>query len=88
LQVELTDSGCGISSQAAEHIFERLYQVSGPGEAGRNGLGLGLYIARDLVTKHGGKIWVSSEPPHGSHFFFTVPVFAEESRAASNFGRV
>jgi signal transduction histidine kinase len=88
LQVELTDSGCGISSQAAEHIFERLYQVSGPGEVGRNGLGLGLYIARDLVTKHGGKIWVSSEPPHGSHFFFTVPVFAEESRAANNFGRV
>jgi signal transduction histidine kinase len=79
LQVEVSDSGCGISRSAAEHIFERLYQVSGPGEAGRNGLGLGLYIARDLVTKHGGKIWVNSEPPHGSHFFFTVPVVSMEA---------
>jgi len=84
LQVEVSDSGCGISPQAAERIFERLYQASGPGEAGRNGLGLGLYIARELVTKHGGKIWVSSEPQHGSRFFFTVPVFAGESRAANS----
>jgi len=84
LQVEVSDSGCGISPQAAERIFERLYQASGPGEAGRNGLGLGLYIARELVTKHGGKIWVSSEPQHGSCFFFTVPVFAGESRAANS----
>jgi len=82
--VEVSESGCGISPQAAERIFERLYQASGPGEAGRNGLGLGLYIARELVTKHGGKIWVSSEPQHGSRFFFTVPVFAGESRAANS----
>jgi signal transduction histidine kinase len=79
LRVEVSDTGRGISPEAAQHIFERLYQVSGPGEAGRNGLGLGLYIAQDLVTRHGGKMWVSSEPERGSHFFFTVPVFAGES---------
>jgi signal transduction histidine kinase len=85
LQVEVSDSGCGISPQAVEHLFERLYQVSGIPEAGRNGLGLGLYIARELVTKLGGKIWVNSEPEHGSHFFFTVPVFAGESTAVEPF---
>jgi signal transduction histidine kinase len=79
LEVEVSDTGCGISAQAAEHIFERLNQVAGPGQAGRNGLGLGLYIARDLVTRHGGKIWVSSEPEHGSRFYFTVPVFSLET---------
>jgi signal transduction histidine kinase len=84
LQVEVSDSGCGISPQAIENIFERLYQVSGPGDAGRNGLGLGLYIARELVTKHGGKIWVRSEPPHGSNFFFTVPIYSLETANEQN----
>jgi signal transduction histidine kinase len=76
LRVEVSDTGRGIRSDVAEHIFERLYQVSDSSEAGRNGLGLGLYIAKDLVTRQGGKIWVRSEPQQGSHFSFIVPVFS------------
>jgi signal transduction histidine kinase len=76
LRVEVSDTGSGMSPKAAERIFERLYQVSDSGHAGRNGLGLGLYIAQDLVTRQGGKIWVSSEPQHGSRFSFIVPVFS------------
>jgi hypothetical protein len=76
LQVEVSDTGCGISSEVAEHIFERLYQVTDPGREGRKGLGLGLHIAKELVTRQGGEIWVSSEPRKGSHFFFTVPIFS------------
>jgi signal transduction histidine kinase len=79
LRVEVSDTGCGISPKVAERIFERLYQVSDPGEAGRNGLGLGLYIAQDLVARQGGKIWVRSELLRGSHFSFTVPVFSLEN---------
>lgn len=85
LQVEVSDSGCGIPPQAIEHLFERLYQVSGTPKAGRNGLGLGLYIARELVIKLGGKIWVDSEPDRGSHFFFTVPLLGGESTAVEPF---
>jgi signal transduction histidine kinase len=82
LRVDVSDTGRGISPMAAERIFERLYQVSDSGEAGRNGLGLGLYIAQDLVARQGGKIWVTSELQQGSHFFFIVPVFSLEGLIA------
>jgi hypothetical protein len=76
LLVEVSDTGCGIDLEAASHIFEHLYQVTDPGRAGRRGLGLGLHIAKDLVTRQGGEIWVKSEPQVGSHFFFTLPIFS------------
>jgi PAS domain S-box-containing protein len=75
LLVEVSDTGCGISPEMTERIFERLSQVTTTDEAGRSGLGLGLYISKELVTRQNGKIWVSSEPLKGSHFFFTIPVF-------------
>jgi len=76
LLVEVSDTGCGISADMTKRIFEHLYQISDPGQAGRKGLGLGLYISKELVARQGGKIWVSSEPQKGSHFFFTVPIFS------------
>jgi signal transduction histidine kinase len=76
MQIEVSDTGCGIGPEARERIFEHLYQVTDPGHAGRRGLGLGLHIAKDLVTRQGGKIWVTSELEKGSHFFFTLPIFS------------
>jgi signal transduction histidine kinase len=76
LLVEISDTGCGIGPGMTERIFEHLYQITDPGQAGRQGLGLGLYISKELVTRQGGKIWVTSEPQKGSHFFFTVPIFS------------
>ena len=75
LLVEVCDTGCGISPEATEHIFERLYQETVTDTAGRSGMGVGLYIAKESVTRQGGEIWVTNEPQKGSHFFFTVPVF-------------
>jgi signal transduction histidine kinase len=74
--VEVSDTGCGIKSEETERIFEHLYQVSDPGSAGRRGLGLGLHIAKDLVVRQGGAIWVTSEPGKGSTFSFTLPIFS------------
>jgi signal transduction histidine kinase len=75
LRFEVADTGPGLSAEHAERIFERLYQVKGAAQAGRKGLGLGLFICRELVNRQGGKIWVTSEPGKGSSFCFTLPVF-------------
>jgi signal transduction histidine kinase len=72
--VEVSDTGVGIKPEVTERIFDRLYQVTDSGHEGRKGLGLGLYIAKDLVIRQGGNIWVISEPQIGSHFFFTLPI--------------
>ena len=74
--VSVADTGCGISAEALPLIFERLYQDSDAIDGGRTGLGLGLYIAKELVTLHGGRIWVASQPGEGSTFTFNLPVYS------------
>jgi PAS domain S-box-containing protein len=74
--LEVSDTGCGMSAEASERIFERLYQVEQASQASRKGLGLGLFICKELVTRQGGEIWVKSQPQEGSTFSFTLPVFS------------
>lgn len=76
LLLEVSDTGCGIGPEIIERIFQRLYQALEPAQAGRKGLGLGLYICKELVTRQGGQIWVKSQPQKGSTFSFTLPVFS------------
>jgi signal transduction histidine kinase len=76
LVLEVSDSGCGISPAMTERIFERLFQASDPALAGRKGLGLGLYICKDLVTRQGGQIWAKSAPGQGAVFSVTLPIFS------------
>jgi signal transduction histidine kinase len=76
LLLEVSDSGCGIDPDMTERIFERLFQASDPASADHNGLGLGLYICKDLVTRQGGKIWAHSAPGQGSVFSVTFPIFS------------
>jgi signal transduction histidine kinase len=76
LLLEVSDSGCGISPEMTERIFERLFQASDPALAGRKGLGLGLYICKELVTRQGGQIWAKSMMGLGTVFSVTLPVFS------------
>jgi PAS domain S-box-containing protein len=76
LLVEVADTGCGISPEIRERIFERLYQASESTRGSRKGLGLGLYICKDLVTRQGGEIWAGRQADTGSVFSFTLPVFS------------
>jgi signal transduction histidine kinase len=76
LILEVTDSGCGIGPDMTERIFERLFQAADPASAGRKGLGLGLYICKELVTRQGGHIWVENAPGQGAIFSVTLPVFS------------
>lgn len=73
--VSVTDTGRGIEPEARALIFERLYQASDAIDDGRRGLGLGLYITKELINLHGGQIWVASEPGQGSTFSFTLPLY-------------
>jgi hypothetical protein len=82
LLLEVSDTGCGISPDMTERIFERLYQVSERIETSRKGLGLGLYICKELVTRQGGEIWVRRGPEKGSTFSFTLPVLSLNSAIA------
>jgi signal transduction histidine kinase len=74
VEIAVADNGPGISAAEQEAIFEEFEQASD----GRNaeGTGLGLPLSRRLVELHGGRLWVESEPGHGSTFRFTLPVEA------------
>lgn len=72
--VAVCDTGPGIEKNHIERIFDRLYQVEGNDHTSREGLGLGLYICKELVQLHGGEFQVESNPGEGSTFSFTVPV--------------
>jgi PAS domain S-box-containing protein len=74
--LQVSDTGCGVRPEAMERIFERLYQSIGPAQASRKGLGLGLFICKQLVKQHHGHIWVTSQPNRGSTFSFAIPVFS------------
>lgn len=67
-QISVQDHGVGISNRNADHIFERFYKV----KESDAGLGIGLTIVREIVTAHGGKIWLDSKPDAGSTFHFTL----------------
>ena len=74
--VSISDTGCGIAPEARSLIFERLYQDPNSVDNSRKGLGLGLFIAKELVTLHGGRIWVASDGASGSTFSFTLPLYS------------
>jgi len=71
--VSVRDTGRGIEPDKLPHIFDRLYQVTSGDWVTHQGLGLGLYICRELVRLHGGEISVQSEPGKGSTFSFSLP---------------
>jgi signal transduction histidine kinase len=74
--ISVTDTGRGISADTKAQIFDRLYQDPEAIDSSRAGLGLGLFICRELVKLHQGRIWVSSEPGQGSTFSFTLPIYS------------
>ena len=73
----VTDTGHGIPAEHQGRLFEKFYRV--PGSRSKGGAGLGLAIAREIVTAHGGQIEVTSRPGAGATFTFLLPIDHEGS---------
>lgn len=82
IKVAVIDNGIGIPANEQEKIFKRFYQVEKHLTRKHGGMGLGLSIAKDMIEKHGGKIWVESVDGKGSRFSFLLPVNPAQASAA------
>lgn len=83
LSVRVQDFGPGIPMAQQADIFHHFLRLRGPGQEGISGLGLGLYIASEIVTRQGGRIGVQSQEGKGATFFFTIP-YTPELRSEIN----
>jgi signal transduction histidine kinase len=72
--VAVSDTGIGIDPDALEHVFEGFYRADDARTRAFGGSGLGLSIAEQLATGHGGRISADSTPGHGSTFTVTLPL--------------
>ena len=71
--ISVIDEGIGISEQDQREIFKRFHRVEGKSEETYAGLGIGLFLAREIVERHGGELLVKSKFGEGSVFTFTLP---------------
>lgn len=76
--VSIRDTGMGISAEDKPRVFERFFRAREGVAMKIEGSGLGLAITRAIVQKHGGRIWLESEPGAGTTFFFTLPLEISE----------
>ena len=72
LIIKVKDFGVGIAKEEQSKIFDRFYRTKGMSVL-ISGFGLGLYICKDIITRHNGEIWVASEG-NGSAFYFSLPI--------------
>jgi len=67
VEIAVIDTGTGISPQLHAHLFDSFYSTK------ESGLGLGLSIARSIISAHDGHIWAENNVHGGATFFFTLP---------------
>ena len=72
--ISVEDTGIGISPEEVKKIFTKFYQAYTGEDRKNEGTGLGLYICKEIVKKHNGKIWVESTLGKGSAFYVKLPI--------------
>ncbi|MGC9359711.1 MAG: ATP-binding protein [Anaerolineae bacterium] len=82
-QVDVRDSGPGIPPEEIDRIFDRFYQGSINSRQRHAGMGLGLYISREIIRALGGRIWVASREGQGTTFSFQLPLATKQKEGGS-----
>ncbi|WP_026576811.1 sensor histidine kinase [Bacillus sp. UNC438CL73TsuS30] len=72
VEIEIRDNGSGIEQESLPYIFDRFYRVDTSRNKSTGGSGLGLAIAKQIITEHGGDIWVESQLGVGTSILFTL----------------
>lgn len=72
--VSVRDKGVGIPNAKQDRIFDRFYRAHNSTPHDYGGIGVGLYIVREIVSRHGGRTWFESEEDKGSTFYFSLPL--------------
>ncbi len=81
--VKVSDAGTGISPEEMGKLFDKFHQVKNVREKvkGAKGTGLGLFIVKNIVGLHGGKVWAKSKLGEGTTFAFTLPVKSDKIKS-------
>lgn len=74
VKLGVQDFGIGIMTKNFKKIFAQFYRVSGENQLTFSGMGIGLFICREIVARHGGKIWLRSKIKSGSTFYISLPL--------------
>jgi two-component system, NarL family, sensor kinase len=82
LRIEVIDTGPGLPKEDLEDVFHRFYRSGGERQV--VGTGLGLYLSRQLINAHRGKIWAENIAPQGCKFSFTLPIAATDIATERN----
>jgi signal transduction histidine kinase len=73
VEISVKDTGIGMDKKMTDNLFRIDIDTSSKGTEDEPSTGLGLFICKDFIEKHGGKLWVESEEGKGSVFTFTIP---------------
>lgn len=76
ISVSVTDQGIGIPEEEREHIFGRFFRGDNVSSREYRGFGIGLHLAKAIVEKHGGQLFLASSPGRGSRFVVQLPLAA------------
>jgi len=74
LQIKMHDSGIGIEESHKRKLFTKFFRGTNAVEINKDGSGLGLFIAKNIITEHGGNIWFESKAGEGSTFYIELPI--------------
>ncbi len=82
--VSVEDFGFGLTPKEQNKVFERFNRAGQEGKGAMPGLGLGLYISKEIINRHKGKVWVESKKGKGSKFYFSLPLKSLTNSSKNN----